>query len=159
MSLLPEFTASVSYRVLMSSLLIGPFVGMTAFKFWRGRSRSLPSRWGVVVLFASLAIFFAIRIPLVDIAPFPFGALPAKGISVAAFNLFLIFHTVLITVLLVAMSRERLELEQREKAQDGSLDRCAQSARFHDAGRPHRGFATIKGTSNAVRVVHRYRSL
>lgn len=128
-SLVPEFTASVSYRVVLSSALIAPFVGMTAFEFWRGRGESLPSRWGVVLLFSSLAIFFIIRIPLVDIAPFPFGALPAQGISVAAFNLFLIFHTVLIAVLLVAMSRERLELEQREKAQTdpltGALNRLA----------------------------------
>jgi diguanylate cyclase (GGDEF)-like protein len=129
LSLVPEFTASVSYRVVMSSLLTAPFAAMTAFEFWRGRAESLPSRWGVVLLFASVAIFFAARIPLVDIAPFPFGALPTKGISVAAFNLFLIFHTVLITVLLVAMSRERLELEQREKAQTdpltGALNRLA----------------------------------
>src|SRR6478752_559739 len=57
LSLSPEFTASVSYRVVMSSLLIAPFVAMTAFEFWRGRSESLPSRWGVVLLFASLAVF------------------------------------------------------------------------------------------------------
>ncbi len=128
-SLFPEFTANVSYRVVLSSLLTAPFAAMTAFEFWRGRAESLPSRWGVVLLFASVAIFFALRIPLVEIAPFPFGALPTKGISVAAFNLFLIFHTVLITVLLVAMSRERLELEQREKAQTdpltGALNRLA----------------------------------
>jgi diguanylate cyclase (GGDEF)-like protein len=127
--LIPEFTASVGYRVVLSSLLIAPFAAMTAFEFWRGRRESLPSRWGVIILFASLAIFFAVRIPLVDIAPFPFGALPAKGISVAAFNLFLLFHTILIVVLLVAMSRERLELEQREKAQTdpltGALNRLA----------------------------------
>lgn len=127
--LIPGFVVDVAHRVILSSVLISPLLAMTTFEFWRGRSEHLPSRWGVIALFASLTIFFLARIPLAYVAPFPFGALPAQGISVASFNLFLIFHTVLIVVLLVAMSRERLELEQREKAQTdpltGALNRLA----------------------------------
>ena len=65
--------------------------------------------------------------------PFPFGALPMQPGWVGAFNLVMFFHTLLITVLIVAMSKERLELEQRTKAQTdpltGALNRRAFMAR------------------------------
>ena len=47
----------------------------------------------------------------------------------AAFNLIVFFHALMLTVLIVAMSKERLELEQRTKAQTdpltGALNRRA----------------------------------
>ena len=102
---------------------------MAAVEFWRGRHERLPSRWPVIVLFSSFALFFALRIPLVGVLPFPFGALPMQPGSVGAFNLVMFFHTLLITVLIVAMSKERLELDQRTKAQTdpltGALNRRA----------------------------------
>ena len=102
---------------------------MTAFEFWRGRAEKLPSRWTVMALFSSLALIFAIRIPLLGVAPFPFGGLPAEPGWVAAFNLLMFFHAMLLAVLLVALSKERQELEQRTKAQTdpltGALNRRA----------------------------------
>lgn len=127
--LVPSFVGNDAYRVALSSMLVWPMLAMTAFEFWRGRAEPLPSRWAIIALFASLAVFFAVRIPIVGIAPFPFGAAPAQGISIAAFNLTLVFHTIMITVLLVALSKERLELEQRTRAQTdpltGALNRLA----------------------------------
>lgn len=127
--LVPGFMADIGYRVVLSSMLVSPLLAMTAFEFWRGRGEALPSRWAVIALFASLAVFFAVRAPLVAIAPFPFGALPAQGASIAIFNLAIIFHTIMIAVLLVALSKERLELEQRTRAQTdpltGALNRLA----------------------------------
>ena len=41
---------------------------MAAVEFWRGRAERLPSRWPVIVIFASFALFFAARIPLIGIA-------------------------------------------------------------------------------------------
>ena len=50
-----------------------------------------------------------------------------------AFNLIVFFHALMLTVLIVAMSKERLELEQRTKAQTdpltGALNRRAFMAR------------------------------
>ena len=65
--------------------------------------------------------------------PFPFGALPIQSGSIGAFNLSVFAHTLLLAVLFVAMSKERLELEQRTKAQTdaltGALNRRAFMAR------------------------------
>ena len=127
--LVPGFMDNVAARVVFSSLLIAPLVGLTAFEFWRGRAEALPARWPIIVLFASFSLFFVLRVPLVNLLPFPFGALPMRPGWVGAFNLVMFFHTVLITVLIVAMSKERLELEQRTKAQTdpltGALNRRA----------------------------------
>jgi diguanylate cyclase (GGDEF)-like protein len=131
--LVPGFVESVPQRVVLSSAIIAPLLGLAAFEFWRGRQERLPSRWAVIVLFASFALVFALRIPLIGLLPFPFGALPMQQSWVGAFNLVMFFHTLLLTVLIVAMSKERLELEQRLKAQTdpltGALNRRAFATR------------------------------
>ncbi len=127
--LIPGFLDIVAYRVVLSSALLAFLLGITAFEFWRGRAEKLPSRWTVIALFASLALIFALRIPLLGLAPFPFGAQPAEPGWVAAFNLLMFFHAMVLAVLLVALSKERQELEQRTKAQTdpltGALNRRA----------------------------------
>ncbi len=127
--LVPGFMDNLPYRVVLSSLLVSFPIAMSAVEFWRGRDEQLPSRWPVVVLFTSMALLFASRIPMVDTLPFPFGALPMQPGVLGAFNLVMFFHTLLLSVLLVAMSKERLELDQRTKAQTdpltGALNRRA----------------------------------
>jgi diguanylate cyclase (GGDEF)-like protein len=127
--LLPSFVDSLAYRVVVSSLLASALLAMTAFEFWRGRGERLLSRWPVIVLFATLSLVFASRGVLVNLLPFPFGALPAQPTAVAAFNMIVFLHALVLTVLLVALTKERLELHQRNKAQTdpltGALNRRA----------------------------------
>ena len=125
----PGFMASVPYRIVLSSVLLAPLLGMAAVEFWRGRGEQLPSRWPVVAIFISFALFFAVRVPLIGLAPFPFGALPMEYSWLGAFNLLMFAHTILLSVLLVSLSKERLELDQRTQAQTdpltGALNRRA----------------------------------
>ena len=127
--LIPGFIENLSYRVVLSSLLLAPLLALTAFEFRRGRQEKLPSRKAIIALFAFLAVFFASRIALVGLAPYPFGALPMQMNWLAAFSLVLILHSIILAVLIVAMSRERLEREQMLKAQTdlltGALNRHA----------------------------------
>jgi diguanylate cyclase (GGDEF)-like protein len=127
--LVPGFIENLGYRVVLSSLFLAALAGLTAGEFWRGRQEPLPSRWAIIVLFASLCAFFASRIAFLDVLPFPFGALPGQPAWLAAFSLILILHTAALAVLVVAMSRERLEREQQLKAQTdlltGALNRRA----------------------------------
>jgi diguanylate cyclase (GGDEF)-like protein len=126
---IPGFIGDAASRIVVSSVLVAPLLALAAVECWRGREESLPSRWPVIVLFTSLSLFFAARIPLIDVLPFPFGALPMQPGWVGAFNLILFFHTLLLTVLIVALGKERLELDQRTKAQTdpltGALNRRA----------------------------------
>jgi diguanylate cyclase (GGDEF)-like protein len=132
-SFLPSFMTNIPFRIMLSSALIAPFLVMSAAEFWRGRAERLPSRWPVIVVFTSLALFFASRVALIDVAPFPFGALPMNPGWLGAFNLAMFSHTILLSVLLVSLSKERLELDQRTKAQTdaltGALNRRAFMAR------------------------------
>ena len=125
----PGFMTNIPYRIVVSSGLVAPLLVMAAVEFWRGRSERLPSRWPVIVILTSFALFFAARIPLIGVAPFPFGALPMEYGWVGAFNLLMFSHTILLSVLLVSLSKERLELDQRTKAQTdpltGALNRRA----------------------------------
>lgn len=127
--LVPGFLDNIGYRVVGSSLLLAPMIAMSAVEFWRGREEPLQSRWPVIVLFSTLALFFASRIVLVNLLPFPFGALPLAPGWMVAFNLIVFFHTLMLTVLIVSLPKERLELEQRHKAQTdpltGALNRRA----------------------------------
>jgi diguanylate cyclase (GGDEF)-like protein len=119
--LLPSFMTNVPFRIVLSSGLIAPLLFMSAVEFWRGRDERLPSRWPVIVIFGSFALFFAARVALIDLAPFPFGALPPNPGWLGAFNLAMFGHTILLSVLLVSLSKERLELDQRTKAQTDPL--------------------------------------
>lgn len=126
---IPGFMDSLSHRVVLSSFLLALFSTLTAFEFWRGRREDLPSRPIVILLFGSMTVIFLGRIVVLNVLPFPFGALATEGTYVAAFNLVLFFHTILLAILLVAMTKERLELDQRTKAQTdpltGALNRRA----------------------------------
>jgi diguanylate cyclase (GGDEF)-like protein len=131
--LVPGFLESLPHRIAVSSPIIATLLVLAGAEFWRGRQERLPSRWALIVLHGTFALFFMLRIPLMGMLPFPFGALPMQPGSVAAFNLIMFFHTLLITVLVVALSKERLELDQRTKAQTdpltGALNRRAFSNR------------------------------
>lgn len=131
----PGFLETVANRVALSSALLATLLALSGFEFWRGRAEVLPSRWTVIALFASLTTIFAVRIPLIGIAPFPFGAQPAEPAWVAAFNLLLFFHTLVLAVLLVAMSKEREELTQRTRAQTDSLTGALNRRAFVSRGR------------------------
>ncbi len=131
--LVPGFIETVQYRIAVSSTMVAAMFAMAGMECWRGRSEALASRWPVILIFSSLTLFFALRIPLMGVAPFPFGALPIQPGWLGAFNLIVFGHTFLLVVLVVAMSKERLELEQRTKAQTdpltGALNRRAFMAR------------------------------
>jgi diguanylate cyclase (GGDEF)-like protein len=128
-SLIPSFLQNTPVRVVVASLLLTPLLAMTSVEYWRGRHEALPSRWPIIVLFASLAAVFAVRVLLVGMLPFPFGALPMQSTWVAGFTTIMSLHTVAIAILFVALTRERLEREQHQHAQTdlltGALNRRA----------------------------------
>ena len=118
---IPGMVENVRFRLVGSSALIAALLALCAWEYWRGRNEPLPSRWPIVAVFSSLALFFASRIALIEVLPFPFGALPPQPGYVAAFNLIVFCHVLVLTVLVVALSKERLELVQRTRAQTDPL--------------------------------------
>lgn len=132
--LIPGFIENTPYRVVFSSLIAASLLWLAAAEMWSGRHERLPSRWPIIVLYSTFGLFFFSRIAMVGMLPFPFGALPMQPGSVAAFNLIMFFHTLLITVLIVAISKERLEFDQRMKAQTDPLTGALNRRAFMDRG-------------------------
>lgn len=131
--LVPGFLDNLYDRVVVSSALLSALIAMSGVEFWRGREERLLSRWPVIVLFGTLSLFFIGRILFIGFLPFPLGAQPIRPEATAAFNMVVFFHALVLTVLFVAITKERLELEQRNNAQTdpltGALNRRALMAR------------------------------
>ena len=113
---IPAFLYSMPARIIGASLFIMLFCGLGAFELWRNRAEMLPSQIPVAITYASFGLFAAIRIPLVNVAPFPVGALPINGLWVAVFGLVVFIHATFLVGFVVSMTRERAEREQRKFA-------------------------------------------
>ena len=131
----PGLFGHAPYRVVLSSLLVSSVMALTAVEFWRGRNERLPSRWMIIALSVSLSLFFAIRIPLVAVAPFPFGAQLAVPAWLSVYNMIMFSHTIVLVVLFVAITKERLEFEQRMAAYTDPLTGASNRRAFAVRGR------------------------
>lgn len=136
---IPNFLFSLEWRVVTASAYIVVFCGLAAFELWRVRDEHLPSLYPAVIAYVSYAILGAIRICVVDIAPFPVGARPMEAGWVAASAFVTFIHAAFLTALTISMTREREELEQRRFALSDPLTGLLNRRAFLDqVGAPHR---------------------
>jgi len=117
----PAFMESLVARVLVASVIGAAFMWLAASELWRGRQERLRSRMPAVVILAAAAVIFTLRIPLVNVLPFPFGALPLDPLAQSILNLMLFAQAVSLTILMISMTRERGEFEQRQFALTDTL--------------------------------------
>jgi diguanylate cyclase (GGDEF)-like protein len=109
----PLFTQSLSLRVVISSLIVSALTSAAAYELWRGRQEVLASRRMMLFVFGSFTLCFLARIPLVNVLPFPLGGLEPDATALGIFNLLIFIHGTSAALLMVAMTKERLESEQR----------------------------------------------
>jgi diguanylate cyclase (GGDEF)-like protein len=112
----PPFLASMQLRMIGTSICIAVFCGLGTFELWRIRDEGLPSLRPATLTFASFAILTLLRLPLVNVAPFPVGTLPVSGPWLAGFSFLIFAHGTFIATLFLALTRERQELRQRRFA-------------------------------------------
>ncbi len=131
----------------MRAGLVALFSGLAAYEFWRSRAEPLPSRPILLGIFAAYAVFAAVRIPLAGILPAPLGSAPARAWSVIVYNLNATTQAMLVSAFMIALSRERVALQNYQLATrdplTGAFNRRAfdeQSAQLvqaaYDAGTP-----------------------
>lgn len=113
---IPAFLASMPARIVGVSLAHGAFCCLAAWELWRGRAEHLPSRLPAVAVFLSFALLMAVRTVGVNILPFPMGSLPLDPLWMAGFDFAVFIHAMFLGLLLIALTKERLELEQRNIA-------------------------------------------
>jgi diguanylate cyclase (GGDEF)-like protein len=115
--LIPAFITSMPARIVAVSVSNAAFCGLAAWELWRGGdAEHLPSRYPAIAIFLSFAAVMMVRVAGVNVLPFPMGAQPLDPIWMGAFDLIVFVHATFLGLLLLAMTKERLELEQRNIA-------------------------------------------
>jgi diguanylate cyclase (GGDEF)-like protein len=109
----PYFMTTLPLRVVVSSIIICGFCLLAAYELWRGRAERLPSRMMAMTCLVSLGLIMALRIPMLNLLHFPLGGRIPEATSVGVFNLIILAHASSVVLLMISMSKERLELEQR----------------------------------------------
>ena len=128
-------------RVVVASALVAAMTLMAARELYRDRSEALPSRMAAVVVLVSFSVFIGIRIPLVGYLPFPMGGGALSSSWLAIVNLIVLAHVGAFAFLMVSLTKERREAEQRNFALldplTGLLNRRAFMSAVERAGRRH----------------------
>lgn len=112
----PAFMANMPLRIVIASIIMSLFCGLAAWELWRGRAEALPSRNAAVFVLAMLSVAHWTRIPLMPVLPFPLGGLPTTPMAVAGMVAVTAVVALFMTLLMISMTKERLELTQRNIA-------------------------------------------
>lgn len=128
------FETHVYPRIVTASLVMCVYLILTIREFWHARDKELMSRWPVMVLLATQVMFMAIRIVFADHLPFPGGTghIQPGWIPVGIFALML--NNFCMAFLVMSMTKERLEREQRHIALIDSLTGVANRRAFFERG-------------------------
>jgi diguanylate cyclase (GGDEF)-like protein len=103
-------------KISVASLIISSLLVLCAREIWRGTAEKLPSRKPVAVVFIFLATFFAARTLVAPFVALSSAGLPADPAMVAALTGTVLTCSVVMTVLFVSLTMERLESGQRSLA-------------------------------------------
>ena len=114
--LYPPFFSSMAARIVGVSLFNAAFCGLATYELWRGRAERLASRLPAVLTFLSFSVLMLVRAGAVHVLPFPMGVLPLDPTWMGLFNFAVFVHATFLGFLLIAMTKERREAQQRHFA-------------------------------------------
>ena len=119
--IVPGFTSMLGVRVVLASIPAAAFFFLAAYELWRDRAEKLPSRTAAIAFHVSGGLFFAFRILSVAMLPFPIGGQTMHPVAMAVFNLITFVHALFLSVLMISLTKERRENEQRTLAESDAL--------------------------------------
>lgn len=114
--LLPGFTANLPLRVALASLAMAGFSALAVHELRRGHEEELPSRRAATLVISVLAVLCGFRVLGAFFLPFPLGGLPQTSDAASLYVMVILIVAGSATVLMVSMSKERLEIVQRDRA-------------------------------------------
>jgi diguanylate cyclase (GGDEF)-like protein len=127
-----QFAHMVEIRSLLSNTIVTTFLWLTAFEFWRGRDERLLSRWPAIVILFSHGAIFLLRSPLsVALGPASDPALASAWMNVISTEE--VLATISIAFILLAMAKERTELQHKTAAMLDPLTGLANRRAFLDS--------------------------
>lgn len=134
------FMQSLPARILLASTFVVVYCALFVWELWRNRSDGLMSRWPVMAIIGLHGLFFLVRVSAISSTPFPLGSGIARSWATLVMFFGPLFYAVALAFLLMGLTKERAELNQRRAA---SLD-------------PLTGIANRRGfTERAERVINR----
>jgi len=112
---IPGLLDTPNIRGLIVGIIIGGFSWVTAYEFWRGRGERLISRWPTILLLFVQGALFSLRTPMSALFPQHHGAFSSAWLTVISPEALLL--PISIAFVLVALTKERSELRQRNVAE------------------------------------------
>lgn len=110
------FLESLLARILLASGLSAAYSLLFVWELWQGRHDGLMSRWPAMGLLGLHAVLFLVRIAAAPSLPFPLGT-QAPSPGAASFLIFaFLFYAFALVFLLMALTKERAELNQKRAA-------------------------------------------
>lgn len=128
--LVPAFYTSVAARIILASTTAGLYCALGAWTIWRGRGEPLISRYPAIVLLGSYAAVYWVRIPLAMAFPPPVLAPLSDSPWLAILCFVGTLYSVAIAFVLMALTKERAEREQRLAAETDALTGIANRRAF-----------------------------
>lgn len=110
---IPAFIDNVNLRVVVLSAMTAMLAAATAEEFWRGRDEPLMSRWPTVIVLLAYAGALLARIPATYFSPLLDSNSLLGGVSFALLAFGTLLFTVVMSFLLLNMTKERTELQHK----------------------------------------------
>ena len=127
---IPAFENSSNLRGMMLSAMTAMLAAATAEEFWRGRAEPLLSRWPTVIVLLAYAAALLARIPASSFSPFFDTGSVLEGLSFALIAFGTLLFTVVMSFLLLNMTKERTELQHKINAMIDPLSGVANRRAF-----------------------------
>jgi diguanylate cyclase (GGDEF)-like protein len=107
------FMQSTPARIGLASILVSAYTFAFISELWRGRHEGLLSRWPVIAIAAIHVILFPVRAPYLMTVPFPLET-PSFGTQTSSLFIFApLLYSFALVFLLMALTKERAESQQR----------------------------------------------
>ncbi len=135
---IPVFENDSNLRAMVVSAMTAVLAAATAEEFWRGRGEPLLSRWPIVIVLLAYAAALLARIPAMYFSPLLDNDSLLSGLSFALIAFGTLLFTVVMSFLLLNMTKERTELQHRINAMVDPLSGVANRRAFLDGA--HRLF-------------------
>jgi diguanylate cyclase (GGDEF)-like protein len=128
------FDSHIYFRIVVATLIIVSYLLLTVGEFWFARDKELVSRWPAMILLLMQAGFFIIRLMFAERLPFPGGVTHFQP-GLLPYGIFvLLLNNFCLAFLVMNMTKERLELDQRRLALVDPLTGVANRRAFLDRG-------------------------
>ena len=132
---IPVFENDFNLRVLVVSAMMAMLAAATAEEFWRGRDEPLMSRWPTVIVLLAYAASLLARIPATYFSPLLDDHSIMSSVSFALIAFGTLLFTVVMSFLLLNMTKERTELQHKINAMVDPLSGIANRRAFLDGAK------------------------